>query len=198
MKKSFLFIFILLFAFAANAQQSAKDTVRNNYTQEFLLSPLSFFVGGFEIGYGIVRPKTNTRLLAGYYFSENAVSYGESYNNMEGFRLELQHLFLKPVDGGMRYYAGGYGIYKSISMDKRQFGGNNPRTVAVSGSAVSFGIILGVRSFVADNFFFDLYAGGGPTISLNDNNVDDVHIDIVNPYKRGINPRLGLTFGIAF
>lgn len=195
MKNIFLILIALLFTLSANAQQDKKDTTRNNYKREFLVNPLSFFVGGFELGYGVVRTKSNTRLLAGYYFSENAGSYNDQFSNMEGFRIEAQHLFIKPVNGGSRYYAGGYSVYKSITMDKRI---SSTRTDAISGSAISFGLLLGLRSFVADNFFFDLFIGGGPTISLDDSNSDDLHLDVVNPYKRGINPRGGLIFGIAF
>lgn len=196
MKKISILAVLLVITLAANAQQSHKDTIRNNYTREFMLNPLPFFVGGFEIGYGIVQEKSNTRVFAGYYFSEEPGSYSSSYTNMEGFRAEIQHLFIKPIDGGMRYYAGGFGTFKTIKMDKNE--SLPSRTSTVNGTAISFGVLIGFRSFVADNFFFDLYLGGGPTIPLNSTFEDEVHIPVVNPYKRSINPKAGLTFGIAF
>ena len=82
---------------------------------------------------------------------------------MEGFRLELQHLFIKPVKNDSRYYAGPYAVYKTITMNR----GEKPLPVkALNSSALSFGVLLGVRTFVVDNFFFDFYFGGGPTIGL--------------------------------
>ncbi len=199
MKKHYLLFITLLCTLAANAQQSKRDSLRNSYTQEFLVSPLSFFVGGFEVGYGFTTQKTNTKFLAGYYYSENAGSYFDDgiteFSNMEGFRVEAQRLFIKPVNGGLRYYAGGYAVYKTIRMDK-QVRSNDVQKL--TGSALGFGLILGARTFAGDNFFFDLFIGGGPNISLDGSNDDDVHIPIVNPYKRGIVPRAGLTFGIAF
>lgn len=196
MKKIYSLLTILCVALSVSAQESKQDSTRNSYKQEFLLSPLSFFIGGFELGYGILKPKSNTRFMAGYYFSESANSYDNNLSNMEGFRVEVQRLFTKPVNGGRRYYVGGYAVYKTIRMDRDR--GTAIENDVVRGTALSFGIILGSRHFVADNFFFDLFIGGGPNISLDKTHDDIVHIPIVNPYKSGINPRGGLTFGIAF
>lgn len=199
--KKIIVLLIVALAFTATKAQSyshRKDSVRNTYHKEVLLNPFSFFVGGFEMGYGVINPANNriTRLFAGYYFTEAADSYGDNFRNMEGGRFELQHLFTKPVDGAMRFYAGGFAVYKTINMEKRI--GNTQNYSTVNGSALSFGLIVGARNYVADNFFLDLFIGGGPTIGLNRSNEDDVHLDIVNPYKRSINPRAGFTFGISF
>lgn len=63
---------------------------------------------------------------------------------------------------------------------------------------MSAGIILGMRQYVMDNIFFDAYIGGGVNIPVSSEKIDDVHLDVVNPYKRSINPRAGITFGYAF
>lgn len=185
----------------ANAQSKKQDSIRTKYTQEFILNPLPFFVGGFEVGYGTVTPKSLKRFTIGYYFSEPAPSYGGEFSNMEGIRIDLQYLHLKPMDGGMRFYFGGYFNYKAISMDKEDgivVTTGDPKIEKVSGSAIGVGFMIGMRTFLEDNFFVDMYAGGGPTISLNRAHEEDVHISIVNPYRRSINPRIGLSVGIAF
>lgn len=192
-------LFTLLSTITFAYSQSKKlDSLRTTYTQEFILNPLPFFVGGFEVGYGAVTPTTLKRATIGYYFSEEAPSYGSDLTNMEGIRIDLQYLKLKPMDGGMRFFLGGYLNYKAISMDKEIQDVTTSKTVSVSGSAISVGVLFGMRTFLEENFFIDMYAGGGPTISLNRANEDDVHLPFVNPYKRSINPRLSLSVGIAF
>ena len=47
-------------------------------------------------------------------------------------------------------------------------------------------------------FFIDLFIGGGPTIPVGGGDGEYINLDVVNPYKRSINPKAGLTFGIAF
>ncbi len=199
MKKLIFSILALSIVLCAKAQSHHKDSVRNTYRQEVLLNPFAFFVGGFEMGYGKINAANNrlTRGFAGYYISENAEPYGDDFKNMEGARFEIQHLFIKPTDGRLRYYAGGFLVYKTIKIDKKVSPTVN-YFETIKGSAVSFGLIVGVRNYVADNFFIDLFIGGGPTIPVGGGDGEYINLDVVNPYKRSINPKAGLTFGIAF
>ena len=125
MKKLIFSILALSIVLCAKAQSHHKDSVRNTYRQEVLLNPFAFFVGGFEMGYGKINAANNrlTRGFAGYYISENAEPYGDDFKNMEGARFEIQHLFIKPTDGRLRYYAGGFLVYKTIKIDKKVFQG---------------------------------------------------------------------------
>ncbi|MDL5049500.1 hypothetical protein QQ054_26130 [Oscillatoria amoena NRMC-F 0135] len=214
MKKIFLPLLLLCIIQTASAQKTrTADSLRNSYKREFLLSPLSFFVGGFEVGYGMINSKgRNLRFIGGYYFSENPGAYNEdepltstptyTRKNMEGARLEVQYLLMKPSTNGMRFYGGPYGVVKTISMDvSRTINGSSTVTTLnykARATAVSAGIILGMRQYVMDNIFFDAYIGGGVNIPVSSEKIDDVHLDVVNPYKRSINPRAGITFGYAF
>lgn len=199
MKKIFFIAVLAAVGIQAAAQQGLKDSIKNTYRNEVLLRPLSFFVGGFEVGYGRITKnnKGNFRLLAGYFFSENAITYDGRFDeasNMEGFKVEAQYLGTRPVDGGTRYYAGGYSYFKTISLDIK----DNLRSYTANGSALGLGIILGIKSYAVDNFFLDFYLGGGPNISLAHTYEDDVDISVLNPYKRAIVPRAGLTVGLSF
>jgi hypothetical protein len=214
MKKIFLPLLLLFAMQTAFAQKGrTADSLRNTYNREFLLNPFSFFVGGFEMGYGMINSKNHAvRFFGGYYFSENPSSYNEeepfgvtptyTRKNMEGARFEFQYLLLKPASSGMRFYGGPYGVVKTISMDvSRTINGSSTVTTLnykARATAVSAGILLGMRQYVMDNIFFDAYIGGGINIPVSSEKIDDVHLDVVNPYKRSINPRAGLTFGYAF
>lgn len=213
MKKIFLPLLLLCIIQTAFAQKGrTADSLRNTYNREFLLNPLPFFVGGFEIGYGMINTKSRSlRFIGGYYFSENPGAYNDEEplsssptyvrKNMEGARLEVQYLLMKPTTSGMRFYGGPYGVLKTISMDvSRTINGSSTVTTLnykARATAISAGIVLGMRQYVMDNIFFDAYIGGGINIPVSSEKIDDVHLDVVNPYKRSINPRAGLTFGYA-
>ncbi len=210
MKKGFITILLLLFCFSSSfAQQLKKDSLSDSYSQEFLLNAASFAVGGFEIGYGSISNSRNKRLFLGYYFMENPEFYNAeefpvttTHRNMEGFRAEFQYLFMKPTDAQKRFYGGGYALFKTINMDitKQATAGNTTTTLdyTANATAAGVGVIGGIRVYMIDNFFADLFIGGGIIIPVSSNNIDDVHLDVRNPYKRSINPRAGISFGIAF
>lgn len=199
MKKWLIVVILSIITFSVHAQQSSKrDSVLNEYRNEFILNPLPFFVSGFELGYGAIFPDGfNFRVIGGYYISESASSYSDQFKNMEGFRVECQYLGLKPVKSSSRYYLGGYANYKQISLEKES-PLNSSRFDKLHASAVGFGVLLGVRQYNSGGFFFDLYLGGGPTISIDATNAEEAHIPLVNPYKRSINPRAGMSIGILF
>jgi hypothetical protein len=220
MKKIFLLTFCLFFVGQAFSQrQRQRDSINNNYRREFMINPLSFFVGGFELGYTKISPdRIGTRLYAGYYFSENAGSYGDNnntssssssstavsanYKNMEGARLELQVFKMQPSKSDFLLYYGGYAVYKFINLDVSKTSNIGGATTTVDykakGAALGLGLILGMRNYVHDNIFLDIYAGGGLNLSLNHMYEDDVNISLVNPYKRSINPRAGISVGVSF
>lgn len=199
MKKWIMVVILGVVALGVQAQQSSKrDSALNEYRNEFILNPLPFFVSGFELGYGAIFPDGfNFRVIGGYYISESASSYSDEFKNMEGFRVECQYLALKPVRSSSRYYLGGYANYKQISLEKESAPNSN-RFDKLHASAVGFGVLLGIRQYNSGGFFFDLYLGGGPTISVDNTNAEEAHIPLVNPYKRSINPRAGLSIGILF
>jgi hypothetical protein len=214
MKKVIILVFCLFTVAQLSAQrQRLRDSVNNSYRREFLINPLSFLVGGFEVGYTKISPeRVATRIYAGYYFSENAGSYdgnGSStngtsakYKNMEGARFEIQLLKMKPAKSDFLIYYGGYAVYKFINLDvnKTTTTGSSTTTIdyVAKGSALSFGLVIGMRNYVHENIFLDMYAGGGMNISLNHMYEEDVHLPVVNPYKRSINPRAGISVGISF
>lgn len=196
--KIILPIILLFVVVSSNAQLRQKDSVLNSYHKEVLLNPFSFLVGGFEMGYGVTNDakKRITRFFAGYYISENAESYGDDFKNMEGARFEVQHLFTKPIDRSVRYYVGAFAVYKTIKIEHK-VGPANSRYETLRGGAFSFGLMVGMRNYVTDNFFIDYFIGGGPTIPIGGDG-EHINLDVVNPYKRSINPRAGLTLGLSF
>lgn len=220
MKKFLFFAVLLAITVTAFGQrrQHMRDSIRNTYRQEFLLNPFPFFVGGFEVGYGNINAKQrNHRIFAGYYYSDNPGFYNDeegnngtvsstvdvTYKNMEGFRIEGQYLFMRPTDGDIRLYFGPYAIFKTMSIDVSRVDRSSPtvsQTInyTARGTSGSFGVLLGLRTYLTDNFFVDYYVGGGLTIPFSGSNIDDVHLDVVNPYKKSINPRLGVSVGYAF
>lgn len=217
MKRIMLLSIVLLFVTTLSAQrQKIRDSISNTYDREFVINPFSFFVGGFEIGYGkITANQMNLRGYLGYYFSENAASYNEEdngttnsngirkeFSNMEGVRAEFQFLKIKPVKDDFRFYYGGYAVFKTITMDVESTNttGGSITTInyVAKGSALGAGLLFGMRNYVHENFFFDIYGGGGINISLNRAYEDDVHIPVFNPYKRAVTPRIGCSIGLAF
>ncbi len=200
-KSHFRIIFPLFFLFASVSvcAQRQKDSILNNSHKEVLLNPFSFFVGGFEMGYGVTN-KENTRIsrgYAGYYFSEDATPYGDDFKNMEGARFEFQRLFTKPIDRTARYYVGGFVVLKTIKIDHK-ISPTLKNYETLRGSALSFGLMVGMRNYIIDNFFIDYFIGGGPTLPIGGGNGENINLDVVNPYKRSINPKAGLSLGVSF
>lgn len=213
MKKHFLAIIVLLVACQlVNGQyrkQKDKDSANNTYNQAFLINPLNFFVGGFEIGYEKIKNTKSYKLFGGYYFLDNPSFYedpdpviSDKYANLEGFRLEFQYLHIKPVKNDFRYYGGAYAVAKGMSMDVSRTAAGSSSTVTTDYTARAFsgslGVIAGVRTYIYENIFMDAFIGGGITFPFSGSFIDDIHIDVVNPFKRSINPRAGFSVGIAF
>lgn len=198
MKNSLIIILLLFFSVKVSAQArfSAKDSARNTFKKEFLLNPFTFFISGFEVGYGRVfnNNKENFRILFAYYISENSNLYPDEASNLEAYKIDLQYLFTRPVQGSLRYYLGGFLTYRNVKLDIT----GKPTNYVAKGSSASFGVIMGARSYLSENFFMDLYFGGGPTVPLNSSNENDVDRKLFFPVKRAVTPRAGLLFGISF
>jgi len=219
MKKIFLLSVAVLLFSSAFSQKKALDSLRNTYKRGFMINPFSFFVGGFELGYGMMNSRMReAKIYAGYYFLENPGPYNDrdnnstittnpnatTFKNMEGARFEVQYLFFRPAEDALRYFVGGYATFKTIKMDVSKVnntsgGSSTIRTdYTARGSALGVGIVLGIRGYIMDNLFVDIYTGGGINFSLDHRYEDDVNLDVVNPYKKAIIPRGGLSLGIAF
>lgn len=212
MKKLLFAVIISLLVYTQSfSQDLVRDSLLNTYKKEFYVSLANFAVGGFELGYGTIKGNRGAKLFLGYYSSSTPDFYdrdGDSrapnatnYENMEGFRAEGQLVYTKAVTNRRRIYGGGYGLFKTISMDviKPNLGVNGEGIkYTANGTSAGAGIIGGVKYYVFDNFFMDLYFGGGFIVPISGSNIDDVHLDIRNPYKRSVNPRGGITFGLAF
>jgi len=198
MKNSLIIALLLFFSVKVSAQYSfgAKDSARNTYKKEFLLNPFTFFISGFEVGYGRVfnNNKENFRVLFAYYISEGANLHRDEASNLEAYKIDLQYLFTRPVQGSLRYYLGGFLTYRNIKLDIA----GKPTSYVAKGSSANFGVIMGARSYLSENFFFDLYFGGGPTVPLNSANVNDVDQKLFFPVKRAVTPRAGMLLGISF
>lgn len=198
MKKNLIILLLLFVTVKVSAQYrlGAKDSARNTFKKEFLLNPLTFFISGFEVGYGRIfnNNRENFRVLLAYYISEGANLYPDNASNLEALKLDMQYLFTRPVQGSLRYYLGGYLTYRSVKLDIT----GRPASYTAKGSSASFGVLMGARSYASENFFIDLYFGGGPVVPLNSANQNDVDKKFFFPIKRSVIPRAGILLGISF
>ena len=176
---------------------------------ELIVFPLSFAVSGFELGGEFVTKERRTiRFSAGYFISNSANAYNSFGNTenffetMEGFRTEAQYRFYsRDFEAKDNFYLGLFGVFKSVTLqgEKQVFNPINGSTtntpITLESSALSLGLLLGYRVRLHDVFSMDFHFGGGITpTSIGD--AEEAHINQVNPYKKSINVRAGMTFGI--
>ncbi|MCO6494242.1 MAG: DUF3575 domain-containing protein [Bacteroidetes bacterium] len=176
--------------------------------QELIFYPLTFFISGFELGTEFETRKNNTlRVSAGYFMSYTANTYNQfgnfnaEYDNMEGFRSEVQYRFYsRDFSAPDNFFIGIYGVYKNISLSGLEESSDYNNGILVytpvtyKADAFSLGTVLGYRTRFYDIFSMDFFFGGGIT-PTNIGNTDETHL-FVFPFKKSINMRLGLTLGI--
>jgi hypothetical protein len=197
-------------------QSFFKPKLEEPKNYEYIIYPLSFIVSGIEVGGEIVagQPNRTVRVSAGYFFSNKANSYNTfgnsftfneevTYSEMEGFRGEIQYRFYaRDFHAPDNYFLTIFGVFKQVSMigdiSNNSGGWGNPidREIRnLNSSAITLGFALGYRIRIQDFLSADFHFGGGFTpTSIGD--VDYTHIDQVNPYRKSINLKAGITFGL--
>jgi hypothetical protein len=182
---------------------------------EIVFFPLSFFVSGLEAGIEFpVRERQHLRLSAGYFYSYSAGAYNNfgtisdndfnyTYNEMEGFRTEAQYRFYWYNEGAYEnFYVSPFAVFKSVNLNvDRQpssWGSTGPlpaQNIELNSSAASFGVVFGVRAIMFNKVSLDVNLGGGIT-PINIGDYELAHIEQINPYRRSIHFKGGLTLGI--
>lgn len=212
MKKSLFGLFLVLFSVSLSAQLELDDsatTVRFPRKQALLVNPISLCIGGFEVGYSAEFSKDkNLSFLLGYYTGENSVLYGEKnetslitkYKNFEAIKFEAHYYFLKSKGYDMTFYFGPFVTLKTASIEiEKQLSQSNlniSSAYKARATAASGGLMASVRFYLDNAFILDVYGGGGFTVPIAGEHRDDIHLPVVFPLEKSINPKFGISFGI--
>ncbi len=185
---------------------------------EIVFFPLSFFVSGLEAGLEIpTASRQSVRISAGYFYSYSADSYNTfgstydgiyryEYNEMEGFRTELQyrwywHDAIRYMNSYENIYLALFGVYKTVRLEGER--SVEDWTLPIQpiieetyrASAASLGVLFGIKAVFWNKVAVDANFGGGIT-PTNIGDVERAHIPMVNPYRRSIHFKAGLALGI--
>ena len=129
---------------------------------------------------------------------------------MSGFNSQLTYKrFLLPmIEDEFRIYFGVIGIFKQITLSdfEYEFVDNTDPTSPtiqagekdITASSYGGGVLFGGSLTFANRFFADVNVGGALMTSGDDDDLSDVHIDVINPYKGGMVPRFNFSIGYAF
>jgi len=203
------FILLALNCIALFSFSQKPDTV--NYKNMLTLEPLSFFASGLQLGYERQFGKLNAaKLQLGYYSNQDPVFYDEA-EEMSGFNSQLTYKrFLLPmVEGKFRIYFGVIGVFKQITISDYSYinidrsDPNSPvyqtHEKDITANSYGGGVLFGGSLVFINRFFVDMNIGSALMVSGDDkDDLSDVHIDVVNPYKSGMIPRLNFSIGYAF
>lgn len=177
---------------------------------ELIVFPLSFFVSGIEAG--IEQPistKKSFRASLGYFISFDANAYNNfsdadiEFSEMDGFRAEFQYRgYSRNMLARDNFFVGLFGVFKSVSLDgvmveELPGGGFVNEQIVINAQAISLGMLLGYKIRMYDFLSLDFHFGGGIT-PTNMGDVVEAHIPHVNPYRKSINLKAGLTVGVTF
>ena len=167
----------------------------------FSFQPLSLFGFGLQAGYERKVSAVNSiKATAGYYAAAEPYFYDSfKVKAMEGFQLELQpRVYVQQAIHGL--YLGGYVLYKYIHFNKQSTiyaNGTTPEQYTTEASAWGGGFVIGVQQVLASRVVIDLNIGAG-FIKPIAGDIETAHLNLVNPYKNTINPKLGVSIGFAF
>lgn len=179
---------------------------------ELVVFPLSFVISGFELGIesnSFMRKNNQTfRFSAGYFYSHKASLYNDwnwlyesEFSEMESFRGEIQYrIYTRNFASPDNIFFGASAVYKTIAMDKVDYDRDSwPNTMisntTINSSSLSLGILMGYRTRIYDIISMDFFFGGGFT-PTNIGDYEEAHIDHLNPFRKSINLRAGITVGI--
>jgi hypothetical protein len=187
--------FVLLFQMAW-AQDEPKEVPYLRKTSVTLV-PQSFFASGLEAAVErMVGSKLSFKAYGAYYTADDHYWYNRA-ESMTQYKLELQpRIYINDVDKGIEgFFFGGSLNYRHIKLDNYEEDGIKRD---IDAEALGIGFIFGQQVVAKSGFSFDWFVGGSLISPLNEYDKEKVHIGLVNPYKRGIVPKLGVSIGYAF
>jgi hypothetical protein len=175
----------------------------NEYPKENILSiePITFFIGGFVMGYErFLSPTTSFKVKSGYFYREDPAAYSGDFNYFEGFNLKFSYKkyinHVRENEGNL--YISPFALYKQIELEENNQG-LRPVPVTKEASAAAIGIMVGTSLVLDDTpFFIDIAIGGGMYFPTGNGSHDVAHILFVNHYKKGVGPQLDFAFGYSF
>jgi hypothetical protein len=159
----------------------------NEYPRDNIMSiePISFFIGGFVMGYErFLTTTTSLKFRAGYFYREDASIYN-GYNYFEGFNLKVNYKkYISNVhEDETTIYISPYALYKQIKLEESHMGLAVP--VTREASTASLGIMVGSIIGIGDTpFYIDLAIGGGMFFPIGTGSHDEAHLGFVNHYKK--------------
>jgi hypothetical protein len=197
MKKK-IFI-VLLLAFSGQLALAQDEPQESTYLRKtaVTLVPQSFFASGLEAAVEqMVGSKLSFKVYGAYYTMEDHWWYRRA-ESMTAYKLEVQpRIYINSEDRGLEgFFFGGSVNYRQIKLDDYE---KDNIVSDIEAEALGIGFVFGQQIIANSGFAFDWFVGGSLISPLNDYNEDRVHIGLVNPYKRGIMPKFGISLGYAF
>jgi len=220
-KTSFAILFVALFcntiaAFAfGNGKEpasfreiSARDTSFKRYSSIISIQPFSLIAGGLDLSFEQrMGNQFSVRFNFGSFLSADPIGYDGSFEYMDGFRGEIQlRRFIINTKNRVApegVYIAPYGLYRQIKMNQEVWewdpvtGNSWTTNKKHEASAASGGLLVGAQLITKARVTLDFYGGGGVFIPLEDQSADEMHLAVVNPYKKTIAPRFGFSVGVA-
>lgn len=193
---------------ASYREISARDTSFKQYSSIISIQPFSLIAGGLDLSYEQrIGKQFSVRLNFGYFLSADPIGYDGSFDDMDGFRGEIQlRRFIINTKNRVApegVYIAPYGLYRQIQMNQEIWEWN-PDTgeswttnVKHEASAASGGLLVGAQLITKARVTLDFFGGGGVFIPIEDKSADEMHLPVVNPYKKTIAPRFGFSVGVA-
>lgn len=200
MKKSAILIIFLISTANIAFSQDLDESPSPSYSRRTAVSlvPQSFFASGLEAAVEtMIGPKGSLKFYGGYYTAEDHWLYNDA-ESMTGFKLELQpRLYINGDEKGLNgFFFGGSFNYRNTKLDDLET--SNKAIIDVDARALGLGFVFGQQIIANSGFSFEWFIGGSLISPLSDYNADHVHISVINPYKRGIVPKVGISIGYAF
>lgn len=199
--------FVLLAVFLQTVALFGQNESPAVYKNAFFLDPLGFFGSGIQLGYERnIGEYNGLKLEAGYYTKDDPWVYDAE--SMNGFNVQLfyKRYFDATAIKKMRFYFGAMAIYKQIDLkgaydydvvSENEYSYTEKRDM--NANAYGGGILFGTNVMFENHFYMDYSFGG--TILATESDPDDVeqlHLGLINPYKSGITPRFNIAIGYAF
>ncbi len=198
-----LLLFTASILFSQNHQDKSYLLSRNApYKKVIHFMPLSLSIGGLEVGFEKpTSTKESIKIDAGIYISENAGALkikDDNYNNLSGFRTELQYRFYKHANNYKNnYFLAPFLNVKTLTADYSSNLNGIRNNEVRSASAASFGYMVGFHNALMDNVYLDFSVGGGLIIPISGDFHEELSIPFFNPYQRGTILKANFGFSIA-
>ncbi|HRI27650.1 MAG TPA: hypothetical protein PK239_06470 [Chitinophagales bacterium] len=209
----FLLLFCNIGAWASGGKGDKpvlSDPEKPKYKSIISVQPFSLIAGGLDLSFEQrFSPALSARLNFGYFLSADPIGYDGfegGLKDMDGFRGELQirrYLNVDDKEAPDGFYLAPYALYRQMKAINEKWtfnpddGAGTITEVKEFASSAGGGLLVGIQFLTKRRISVDMFAGGGVYLPVNDQSSDELHLPIVNPYKKTIAPRVGFSFGVA-